>query len=140
LVLYVDDVGIAAKNPKDIDRLVESLRKKGFELTQEGSFSEFLGIKITPVGTGLHMTQRGLIDKVVSALGLENCRPNWTPAQQGALGIDPDGPPMKEDWLYPSVVGMLLYLSTNTRPDIAYAVSQVARFNHSPKAIPMLLL
>ena len=133
LVLYVDDVGIAAKNPKDIDRLVESLRKKGFELTQEGSFSEFLGIKITPVGTGLHMTQRGLIDKVVSALGLENCRPNWTPAQQGALGIDPDGPPMKEDWLYPSVVGMLLYLSTNTRPDIAYAVSQVARFNHSPK-------
>jgi hypothetical protein len=27
----------------------------------------------------------------------------------------------------------VLYLSTNTRPDITFAVSQVARFNHSPK-------
>lgn len=145
LVLYVDDVGVAAKDPKDIDRLVDALRSKGFELTREGSFSEFLGIKISPVNDegpnsrvsnvarSVHMTQRGLIDKIVATLGLENCRPNWTPAQQAALGIDPDGPPMKEDWSYPSVIGMLLYLSTNTRPDIAYAVSQVARFTHAPK-------
>jgi hypothetical protein len=29
---------------------------------------------------------------------------------------------------------MLLYLATNTRPDIAFAVSQVARFSNDPKA------
>jgi hypothetical protein len=49
------------------------------------------------------------------------------------LGKDVDGPPMTETWTYRSVVGMLLYLSTNTRPDIAYAVSQVARFSNNPK-------
>ena len=46
--------------------------------------------------------------------------------------MDPEGPPIKEAWKYSSVVGMLLYLSTNTRPDIAFAVSQVAWFNSKP--------
>jgi hypothetical protein len=54
-------------------------------------------------------------------------------AAQATLGIDPDGPPMEESWSYRSIIGMLLYLSNDTRPDIAYAVSQVARFCHSPK-------
>jgi hypothetical protein len=40
---------------------------------------------------------------------------------------------MEEDWSYPSIVGMLLYLLTNTRPDIAFAISQVVHFNHNPK-------
>ena len=49
------------------------------------------------------------------------------------LGSDPEGSPVKETWKYSSVVGRLLYLSTNTRPEIAFAVSQVAQFNSNPK-------
>jgi hypothetical protein len=37
---------------------------------------------------------------------------NWTPAAQGALGIDPDRPPMEETWSYRSIVGMLASLPT----------------------------
>jgi hypothetical protein len=40
---------------------------------------------------------------------------------------------MQEAWSYASAVGMLLYLSTNTGSDIAFAVSQVARFTSNPK-------
>jgi hypothetical protein len=40
---------------------------------------------------------------------------------------------MDESWGYSSVIGMLLYLSTNTRPDISFAVSQAARFTSDPK-------
>ena len=74
-----------------------------------------------------------MIKKIIEAVGLENCNSNFIPASTECLGIDPNGEPMTETWSYPSIVGMLLYLSSNTRPDICFAVSQVARFTHSPK-------
>ena len=131
---YVDDCCCAFKDKKLSEEFVSDLRKRGFELTVEGSLEEFLGIKLVRDESGtFNLTQQGLIDKVIQTTGLEDCNPNSVPAAPRTLGIDPEGEPMNETWSYPSVVGMLLYLSTNSRPDIQFAVSQVARFNHSPK-------
>ena len=41
--------------------------------------------------------------------------------------------PMNETWNYASIIGMLMYLSSNSRPDIQFAVHQCARFTHNPK-------
>ena len=43
------------------------------------------------------------------------------------------GDPPDAVFNYSSVVGMLQYLQGHSRPDITYAVSQVARFVHSPR-------
>ncbi len=56
-----------------------------------------------------------------------------TPAATTPLGLDCDGEPFDANWEYPVVIGMLLYLAQNSRPDIAFAVHQCARFTHSPK-------
>ena len=135
VIFYVDDLGIAYSSKKDLDHLFANLEKKGLSFTKEGTFTDFLGIKFTKdVRNGtLTLTQKGLISKIIEATGMTESNGNWTPASQVALGIDPDGPPMTETWSYRSIVGMLLYLSTNTRPDISFAVSQVARFSHNPK-------
>ena len=135
VICYVDDAGLAAKSKEQIDQLIQRLTSQGFELTREGTFSEYLGIKFVrnDIQRTFTLTQKGLISKIVNTTGLTNCNGNWTPTTQLGLGIDPDGTPMQENWSYSSVVGMLLYLATNTRPDISFAVSQVARFNHSPK-------
>ena len=135
LVIYVDDVGIAAKYQKDVDSLVQRLMDQGFKLTREGTFSEFLGIKFDKnlQDNSITMTQKGLIKKIIATAGMNDCNPNWTPASTTPLGIDPDGEPMDEEWSYRSIVGMLLYLTTNTRPDCSFAVSQVGRFCHNPK-------
>ena len=49
------------------------------------------------------------------------------------LGTDPNGHPPKEEWKYNSIIGMMLYLAANSRPDISFAVHLCARFTHSPK-------
>jgi hypothetical protein len=64
---------------------------------------------------------------------MDHATPRTTPAAQEPLGSDKDGAPFTEEWSYPAAVGMLLYLSSNTRPDIQFAVHQAARFSHSPK-------
>eukprot|EP00978_Attheya_sp_CCMP212_P009923 scaffold23686_cov31-Attheya_sp.AAC.1 len=64
---------------------------------------------------------------------MTDCNPNYIPAPTNALGLDPDGTPMTETWNYRSIVGMPQYLAGNTRPDMSYAVSQVARFSNAPK-------
>ena len=79
------------------------------------------------------MTQTGLIEKVIKYCGMSNASKKTTPAACEPLGTDKFGAPFKEDWSYPAVVGMLLYLSSNTRPDIQFAVHQVARFSHCPR-------
>ena len=132
---YVDDCGIAAPTMNEIDGFVNRLRNRRFELTNEGDFSAYLGIKFhgDPKTQTITMTQPGLIKKVLATTGLEECNPNRAPSSQAGFGADPNGPPIREPRSYSSVVGMLLYLATNTRPDIAFAVSQEARFNSAPK-------
>ena len=46
---------------------------------------------------------------------------------------DKNGEPFNYNWNYRSVVGTLMYLATNSRPDIAHAVHSCACFNHNPK-------
>ena len=133
IVVFVDDCAISYRNEADYIKLIADLRSLSFELTEEGEFSKFLGINFDFKNNTVHMTQTGLIDRIAAATGLTNSNPNHTPTHQEALGKDINGPTMTDTWSYRSVVGMLLYLSTNTRPDIAFAVSQVARFSNNPK-------
>jgi hypothetical protein len=117
-----------------IDELKQGLKDRGFTFTEEDAINDFLGINISraPDGT-ITMTQTGLIDKILETTKMTDCNPNWTPAPKDPVGMDLDGEPYDEEWDYASVVGMLIYLSTNSRLDICHAVSQVCRFTHNPK-------
>jgi Reverse transcriptase (RNA-dependent DNA polymerase) len=132
---YCDDQIWLSPDNALIEEYVGKLKALGYDLTleKEGDMFAFLGIDIRRVGTQIELMQKGLIEKVIKYLGLQDAKPKSTPASTHPLGSDKDGDPFTESWSYPAAVGMLLYLSSNTRPDIQFAVHQVARFSHDPR-------
>ena len=88
--------------------------------------SEFLGINIkTLYDGGFHICQTGLIRKVLEAIGMEHCNGLPTPTKvEAPIGKDVNGSEAKIDWpnLYACVIGMMLYLASNTIPDISFSV------------------
>ena len=73
MVQYVDDCGISAPNQEIIDTFVQNQKIEGLELTQEGTFEEFLGIKFKYNSDGsIECTQKGLIKKTLAAANMED--------------------------------------------------------------------
>ena len=137
ILSYVDDWICIGKRDEDIQELVEALKADGYLLTMEpdSDLFSFLGIDVKQDKSNgtIEMTQKGLIDKVIRYTGLTEASIKHTPAAIEPVGTDPDGDPFDEEWNYAACIGMLLYLSSNSRPDIQYAVHNCARFTHSPK-------
>ena len=132
VLFWVDDCIFYAKDSTCIDKIIDSL-KDGFLLEKEDDMAGFLGLSILrdeKDGT-VTLTQEGLTDRVITAMNLQEANPNFTPADKVPLSKDLEGENCVEDWNYRSIVGILLYLAGSTRPDIAYAVHQCARFSHN---------
>ena len=67
-------------------------------------------------------------------MSMMDCNPKYTLVDKIPVGKDLDGDPCTEDWQHSLVVGVMLYLAGNTRPDIAFFVHQCARFSHNPRS------
>jgi hypothetical protein len=131
---YCDDQIWLSPDDKHIENYVKKLAELGYDLTLEpkGDMFGFLGIDFKHNGSAIELTQVGLIQKVIKYTGMEKANSLPTPALKEPLGTDPNGEPFNEEWNYAAAIGMLLYISSNTRPDIQFAVHQAARFTHSP--------
>ena len=99
---------------------------------------EFLGIDIKTLDDGeFQFCQTGSNHKVLEATGMEHCNGLPTPTKVDAPpGTDANGSEANRYWpnSYASVIGMMLYLAPNTRPDISFAVHQCVWFTHNTKA------
>ena len=140
-VVYVDDCLFWERSESEIDNVMKSFKEDGpsfnWEHLKGESVSRFLGIDIKTLDNGgFQFCQTGLIRKVMEATGMDHCNGLQTTTKvEAPLGTDVNGSEAKRDWpnSYASVIGMMLYLASNTRPDISFSVHQCARFTHNTK-------
>lgn len=139
LVLYVDDMLIAAKDRSDIDKL-KALLSKEFSMKDLGQARRILGMEIRrdfkagklwlsqpKYGRKLLVKYNMADSKVVSLPLAQHFKLSaafcpQTDVEKGLMSKIP----------YESVVGSLMYLMVCTRPDLAYAMGKVSRYMSNP--------
>lgn len=133
MCLYVDDGLIFAKTSAELDYVIELL-KSNFGITY-GEVSTYVGLEISRNRQERTITLRQIAytEKKLVQFGMEAAKPVVTPVDTNTVyrRNDPsDGP--NSDFPYCQLVGSLIWLSSQTRPDLAFAVSLLSRFMKSP--------
>jgi len=110
---------------------------KQFPVTDMGTAHFFLGIEIIRKRTSHHISlnQSAYIQKILERFHLADADSVSTPLNPGSKLLEtPDTADEEVDETeYRSMIGSLMYLMLCTRPDIAFAVGALSRYNTSPR-------
>jgi hypothetical protein len=124
LITYVNDTLFVGPDLEKIEKVIKELEELGYGLTREEGDEKtaftFLAVSIMPdpITKMLHLTQEGLIKTILAATGMTDCNTRGPPSTTGPLGTDAAGAHRKESWNYSSIIGMMMYLSSNAHPKI----------------------
>ncbi|KAJ9557676.1 hypothetical protein OSB04_012290 [Centaurea solstitialis] len=130
LLLYVEDVLIACRDPSEIVRLKDKLKLE-FEMKELGAAQKILGMEIVRdrKSCRLRLTQGEYIQKILKRFNLDGAKTSSTPLPKHIKITSEDCPKdykEKDEMLkvpYASAVGSLMYAMVCTRPDLAHCVS-----------------
>jgi hypothetical protein len=136
--VYVDDLTLACNNLAALTALKDQLKAK-FDMRDLGELNYILGLEVhrnRPKRT-IWLSQHKHTLDILQRFHHEHCRPVVTPLDPDiTLSKIEDMSQEEKDFMqsvpYLSAVGSLMYLAIGTRPDIAYAVGLLSRFNSCP--------
>ncbi|KAJ9520578.1 hypothetical protein QJQ45_007436 [Haematococcus lacustris] len=122
MLVYVDDCILASADEAAVQEVKQQLQQ-AFDV--HIAFDRAAGI--------LRLTQQQYIEQLLQRFGLAECNPRQLPLSPGTQLLK-EGEQLNEQHTlrYRELVGGLLWLSTCTRPDIAFAVGQLTRYMQAP--------
>jgi hypothetical protein len=137
LMVYVDDILIAAKDMATVDEIKRRLQTS-FEARDLGEAETYLGINITRDrgSRTLKIDQERMVKEIVAKYGQEDARTRSTPLSTSTKLAKDEGERLDTTrYPYAQLVGSLMYLAVCTRPDIAYSVGALARYMSNPTTV-----
>ena len=88
-MVYVDDCLFFSRSEKDIDKIIEKIQSNGMDLHKEHDVPGFLSVLVEQKEDGsVLLSQTGLIDRIITARGLDHTNSKCTPAPLPPLGLD----------------------------------------------------
>jgi hypothetical protein len=134
LLVYVDDILIAAKDLDTVHRVKEMLLGS-FEARDLGEAALYLGMTITRdrITKTVKLAQERMTAEIIHKYGLDDAKAKPTPLSTAVQLTKDEGDPLDQGRFgYSQLVGSLLYLSVCTRPDIAQAVGALTKYMAKP--------
>lgn len=136
LLVHVDDMLMASNKIEVINSLALKISQK-FEMTDMGNVKHYLGIDVERDQKGNFMlSQSKYISKIVETANLSDAKPSKYPIDPGYYKIE-DENFLTDNSEYRKLIGMLLYLTTHSRPDIAASVSILSQKVSKPNQTDM---
>ncbi|KAM1443641.1 hypothetical protein ACFX2I_039895 [Malus domestica] len=135
LVIYVDDILLATNDTSLLDE-IKTLLQQNFEMKDLREASYVLGIEIKRDRKKglLGLSQKGYIEKVLKRFNMFSCGTTKMPISKGDKLSKAQCPKndlerkIMEEKPYASLVGSLMYAQVCTRPDFAFTISVLGRF------------
>lgn len=131
VAIYVDDFLLFYETEKRLEELKMFLTKT-FKMKDIGPARNCIGVRIQQGNGIIELDQASYIREMLERFGMNECKPMGTPSdtnQKLSTQMVNEKNSLVGKVPYQEAVGSLLYLSQATRPDIAFAVNDVSRFN-----------
>ena len=133
--VYVDDIILAGGSVTQLEEIKRDLSQE-FDIKDLGKLQYFLGMKVVQDegSRSIWIGQPAYAENLLKKHGMQDSKPTGTPVDVNAK-LQPatnQADPVKQTE-YQSAVGSLMYLAVSTRPDIAFTVNILARFNSNPQ-------
>lgn len=132
LLVYVDDLICVAQSLKEIEHFKADINQH-CKIKDLGELKYYLGLQFERESDGIFkMHQTKYIERKLKEYGFEECKPSNIPMDPEYQKENLETEMMKSNEKYRSAIGSLLYLATNTRPDIMISTSILARKVSNP--------
>ena len=129
---WVHDLVIAGNTLEAIEELKKAFETK-FKMHGRGKLELFLGMQINEDSEKLILDQETYIESILAKFSLQDSNPSKTPAENNLkLVKTTEVEQLVDETLYRNLVGSLLYIGKQTRPDKVWVVNVLSRFMDKP--------
>ena len=133
ILVYVDDLIVAGEKLAGVEVVKRFLSSK-FEVRDLREVKDFICMKVmrNRAAMTLTLSNQGQTATLLEAFGMDKATLKKTPMASGVKLTKTRKGLLPEGNRYAELVGSLFYLSTTTRPDIAFTVGVLSRFMSCP--------